>query len=167
VIGVRSQADSSNRRFIRDSAFTLGFELPPSHYPQANVAVTVELRNGPDSAPDRMLSVMHHLYSDDAAPKEGAPRTTARAASIALSRVYPNPVTDDMIHVSFRQSIESDVRVEITDVLGRSLKSWLYGIIHVGDQSLPVDVSGLRTGQYFLRVHAGETTVVQGFSVAR
>jgi hypothetical protein len=47
------------------------------------------------------------------------------------------------------------------------IRESVFGVIHFGYKTLPVDVSGLRTGQYFLRVHAAGTTQVQRFSVVR
>ena len=46
----------------RDSSFTLGFELPPSHWPQAEIAITVDVCNDPDSAPVRFLSVAAYVH---------------------------------------------------------------------------------------------------------
>ncbi|PPK85919.1 putative secreted protein (Por secretion system target) [Neolewinella xylanilytica] len=65
--------------------------------------------------------------------------------------VYPNP-THDRITVTYRQRRAGEIRTEVMDGLGRRVFSQRRGMQAAGNNSLPIDLSGIVAGTYYVRV---------------
>ena len=67
--------------------------------------------------------------------------------------IYPNP-TSSQVSIVFNWALESDLSVEVIDMLGRSLYN---GSIDAGDVSHTIDMSSITAGTYQLIVRDNET----------
>lgn len=114
-----------------DSSISIGFELPPSHYPEAEVKVSLELIDGPDADPNRSILAWQAMIPGGSTPKAAAQASRADRPAPLPIQVYPNPVMDDDASVAFFLDQATSVRIEIRDILGR--------VVHVlSDQYYPV-----------------------------
>ncbi len=73
--------------------------------------------------------------------------------------VFPNPAKD-LINVAFSGSIESDVRITMFTLEGRSVYSTQLEL-HQNQQILPINVSSLPAGIYFIQMNTGKESVVE------
>lgn len=69
----------------------------------------------------------------------------------ALNQNYPNPFNPSTT-ISFSLPRSSDARLEIFDLLGRTVESRDLGTLSAGDHALSFDASRLASGVYFYRV---------------
>ena len=69
-------------------------------------------------------------------------------------QVYPNP-TSGLISISLKNNV-SEVRVEITDVIGKAVI-----IKTLSDSKTDIDLSGYAKGVYFIKLSNGEETVTR------
>jgi hypothetical protein len=69
----------------------------------------------------------------------------------ALNQNYPNPFNPTTT-ISFTLPRSSDVRLEVFDILGRSVESRDLGYRSVGDHAVEYDASALSSGVYFYRL---------------
>jgi Secretion system C-terminal sorting domain len=84
----------------------------------------------------------------------------AAEAAVALS-VYPNP-TQDVASVAYRvQSGSQDVRVELVDLMGRTVKVLREATEAAGNKNLTFSKSDLATGTYMVRVQVGDQAVTR------
>lgn len=69
--------------------------------------------------------------------------------------IHPNPV-QDIVSMSCRLSIASEVQVEFVNILGQSLASLRYGTLSAGEQAFHFKIpDGIPAGMYLLRVRIG------------
>lgn|SRR5690606_16486846 len=80
-------------------------------------------------------------------------------------KVYPNPVQDEL-NLSYCVNKDSNVTIQIMDVLGNEIATLLSQKLTAGEQLNTFNItSRLNSGFYFLRVTAGNETVVKRISV--
>ena len=86
-------------------------------------------------------------------------------ASDAIEMVtYPNPFSESAI-IQFTLSKNSDVRFEIYDITGKSVRSINAGSFAAGENSFVITRGDLRTGMYILRMNAGNNSGIMRISV--
>ncbi len=81
----------------------------------------------------------------------------ASESEFTLAPLYPQPATQGTtLHYTLRS--EADLRIELVDVAGRSLRT-LHEATHVpaGQHSVHLRMDALPAGRYFLRVETGNT----------
>jgi nitrogen fixation-related uncharacterized protein len=79
-----------------------------------------------------------------------------KAASLNGSiSVSPNPARDQ-VTVSLRLEEAGTVRLSLIDMQGKAVRTTTTSEYSKGANAVPVDVSGLEKGIYFLKVQAGE-----------
>ena len=82
---------------------------------------------------------------------EVSPQT---AAALRIHGVHPTPAREQAtLHVEL--PVAATVRVKVHDLLGREIRSTVFGEYGPGFHYLPLDVSGLREGFYLITVEAG------------
>jgi hypothetical protein len=82
-----------------------------------------------------------------------------------MTGCYPNPFNGrTVLLVSLARS--RNVDIEITDILGRSVKRISAGQFQVGDHAFPVDLTGAASGVYFAGV-AGSPSLPQRLVLVR
>ncbi len=80
-------------------------------------------------------------------------------------KVYPNPVEDE-INLSYHISKDSNITIKIMDVLGNEISTLFSQKTSAGDQSNSFNISSrLKSGFYFIRLVAGQETVIKRISV--
>jgi hypothetical protein len=79
--------------------------------------------------------------------------------------VYPNPVQDGNLFLQIPESLQNNVSISISNVLGAMVKR----VQPESNFSNPVhvDLSGLNPGIYFVRVQSGQTEIVKKFNINR
>ena len=79
--------------------------------------------------------------------------------------VYPNPVQDGNLFLQIPESLQNNVSISISNVLGAMVKR----VQTESNFSNPVhvDLSGLNPGIYFVRVQSGQTEIVKKFNINR
>jgi hypothetical protein len=82
----------------------------------------------------------------------------------ALHQLYPNPVTSAMA-VSFDVPNVSLVKIEVYDLLGRTVATVADGIFEPGAHQVPFVVGELASGVYFCRLTAGRVSLTRTFHV--
>ncbi|MEZ4783577.1 MAG: T9SS type A sorting domain-containing protein [Candidatus Kapaibacterium sp.] len=80
----------------------------------------------------------------------------------------PNPVTSDVATLHFRLSHRTLLQVDILNNLGESVRSVVGGeLFPSGANQLTLPVSGLTSGEYFVRIKTSEGTISQKLTVVR
>lgn len=80
-------------------------------------------------------------------------------------KVTPNPV-EDQINISYYLNKDSNVTIKIMDVLGNEIATLLSQRLPAGEQNHSFAItSRLNSGYYFIRLIAGNETVVKRISV--
>ncbi len=79
---------------------------------------------------------------------------TAQAQTFALSQNYPNPFNPTTV-ISYQLATNSEVTLNIYDVLGREVKTLVNERQSAGDHSVAFSAKGLPSGVYFYRLQAG------------
>jgi len=90
-------------------------------------------------------------------------QSTVNSSSDLL--VYPNPVQDGNLFLQLPESLQSNTKISICNVLGALVKrvqadSNISTIVQI-------DLSGLNPGIYFVRVQSGQTEIVKKFNINR
>lgn len=100
----------------------------------------------------------YHVYLDQPIARSGDNNIGTATNDVAVARlqldVTPNPVAD-VLRVNFTLEQGQDIRVEVLDVNGRSLRVLFDGRRSAGAQSVDGSVAGLAGGIYFVRVTDG------------
>lgn len=97
--------------------------------------------------------------------------TWSRVVAIApiknkdLVLLYPNPVTGTTLQVQVKTGASSKIILQVQDVSGRIIRVQTLAGIGIGSTSIPVDVSGLPSGTYQLKIISDSNTSVKPFSV--
>ncbi len=72
-------------------------------------------------------------------------------SGFALSQNYPNPFNPSTT-ISFSLPRNSETRLEVFDLLGRTVESRDLGTLSAGDHAVSFDASRMASGVYFYRV---------------
>jgi Secretion system C-terminal sorting domain len=117
--------------------------------------------------PQPIADTLHYLVEwvggdqvDFCAPQ--GPQTAAdgpQAPAPLFAQVVPNPA-QGQAELQFALVKAADVRVTLSDLLGRTLQTHALGRTGVGTTRLPLALEGLAKGVYLCRVEAGEQSVV-------
>lgn len=90
----------------------------------------------------------------------------AVGAAIAITGVVPNPCSAaTTIHISLAE--RADVSLGLYDRLGRRALTLIDGVRAAGTHSLELDMSGLASGSYVLRLVAGDQSTTTPVTVLR
>jgi hypothetical protein len=85
--------------------------------------------------------------------------TLAPKAKGLTAKAYPNPA-HDVLTVDIEVEKKSDLTIELRDILGRLI--WASNALYTeGSLSLPIPLTGVVNGNYFLKVSNGLTTIQQ------
>ena len=80
-------------------------------------------------------------------------------------KVYPNPA-EDQINISYTLSKDANVTIKIMDVLGNEIATLLSQRLPAGEQNHSfVITSRLNSGYYFIRLIAGNETIIKRISI--
>jgi hypothetical protein len=78
--------------------------------------------------------------------------------------IYPNPVTDKL-NISFYMPDQNDVRVVVSDLVGKTIINKNEGVLNAGPQQFVLNTSRLTTGIYLVEISIGSTVYSQKVSV--
>lgn len=102
------------------------------------------------------------------ASRSGSPSSSAKTADFKVLnnvKVYPNPA-EDQITISYTLTKEANVTIKIMDVLGNEIATLLSQRLPSGEQNNSFNIaSRLNSGYYFIRVIAGNETVIKRISI--
>jgi hypothetical protein len=88
------------------------------------------------------------------------------ARTTALLQNYPNPFNPTTT-IDFDVASECQVRIDVSDVLGRTVATLVNGSQRAGRHSVVFDASGLPSGAYFYRMLAGTAIAVRKLAIVR
>lgn len=74
--------------------------------------------------------------------------------------IYPNPSHDNVI-LYFSLNSATTVKLSVTNILGQTVDTKIFGYLYPGDQALKYDVSYLKAGIYFFTVSDGNSRYVR------
>ena len=80
--------------------------------------------------------------------------------------ISPNPAKTET-ELSFSLEERSAIRVELFDVLGRSVKKVYTGMLDEGKHTYPVSISVLAEGMYYVRVTANDVVTTKSMRVVK
>jgi ELWxxDGT repeat protein len=95
-----------------------------------------------------------------------ANETSAAPQSVHLRTPHPNPA-QDRATVTFEIAEAGPVRVEVLDVLGRSVALLADGPVAAGEHTLTWEADALPSGLYLVRLTAGDAVQTQRLTLAR
>jgi len=75
-------------------------------------------------------------------------------------KVYPNPA-NNTINVAFTAVIDANAKINITDLTGRTISS--QSVNSFAGKTMPMDVSGIAPGVYFIKLSTANTVYVTKF----
>ena len=99
-------------------------------------------------------------------PVASEPEATP-GATAALSAVYPNPLAGEAVTVVLEMREGGNARIEVIDVLGRTVAVLTDGSVGAGTHELSFATRGLPSGVYFVRLTAGGATQTRKLTVVR
>lgn len=92
---------------------------------------------------------------------EGTTATTTLPATINRSIIYPNPAQEQATFEIESQVTANDLRLEVIDVAGRTLIASRVRALNIGLNQIPVNLTGLPSGNYFVRLSGSTGTLTQ------
>ncbi len=81
-------------------------------------------------------------------------RQEALPVSFMLAQNYPNPFNPTTV-VRYQLPVVSEVKLVVYDILGKEVATLVDGVEEPGYRSVEWDASGVPSGAYFCRLHAG------------
>ena len=117
-----------------------------------NVAVGGNWPGDPDETtefPQEMIVDYVRVYED--ATLTSSEEDLTLPSNIALNQNYPNPFNPST-EISFELPSQSDVRVEVYDMMGRRVATAANGTYPAGTHSVTFDASNLSSGTYIYRL---------------
>ncbi|MEO0858659.1 MAG: PA domain-containing protein [Bacteroidota bacterium] len=92
--------------------------------------------------------------------------TTTEAGTYRLASVYPNPVSTTA-QVGFTLPTAEQARVEVYDLLGRRVAVVAEGVRPAGTHTVTLDVTGLPSGVYVVRLATPSVALTERVTVVR
>ncbi|NMB80757.1 MAG: T9SS type A sorting domain-containing protein [Ignavibacteria bacterium] len=80
--------------------------------------------------------------------------------SVVLHQNYPNPFNPKTT-ISFSLPKEMEIKLEVFDLLGRSIKLLAEGKYHSGTHTLLFNAQGISSGIYFYRLTTGQSSITK------
>jgi hypothetical protein len=86
--------------------------------------------------------------------------------TIVLDQNYPNPFNPTTV-ISYQLPQNSDVRLEVFDMLGRKVATLVNGPISAGSHEIQFNANGLASGIYIYRLQMGNEVVMRRMSLVK
>lgn len=83
-----------------------------------------------------------------------------------LLRVYPNPVTEDQLHIEFTLEQASSGSIKIVNSLGLEVLTLVLQFVK-GKNIIDLDISSIPNGSYFLKINTGRGSRSSSFLINR
>jgi N-acetylneuraminic acid mutarotase len=87
-------------------------------------------------------------------------------AEFVLSQNYPNPFNPSTT-ISFALPVRADVKINLSDALGRSLGSIVNGSFEAGSHSVLFDARELPSGNYFMTMISGDVVLTRSMTLMK
>jgi len=94
-------------------------------------------------------------------------QSSVRELRIADFLITPNPLTGDVVNLSFTSLKEEKFSFAVYDVLGREVAVLGEKVYSAGKNSLPIAIGNVASGIYILRVSDGVLTKSLSFRVVK
>ena len=102
-----------------------------------------------------MMSVALWTAEEKSSSADSTSSETSQVESFDLEQNYPNPFNPSTT-IRFSLPTASDVKIEIFDLLGNSVKKLADNRYQAGVHTIKLDASDLSAGVYFYSMTAGE-----------
>jgi hypothetical protein len=116
-------------------------------------------------AADTLRYRLHQIDLDGSATTTAPITVVRRPGELELKPPFPNPV-QEQARVRFAVPGRQKAALRLYDTLGRTVRTLTEGPVN-GHQEIQVDLSGVPSGTYFLRLQAGDQTEMQQMTVVR
>ncbi|MBS1647907.1 MAG: T9SS type A sorting domain-containing protein [Bacteroidetes bacterium] len=126
------------------------------------INLTYKNGNNPDTAQIILASskstpsANSYLYIDNLSFAGSVSGIKTNNPSTVKVRIFPNPATDKVV-LTAHESVFSDTKIELFDILGKQVKSYTHKNIN---QDYTIPVSDLEKGMYFIQVTAGNDVFI-------
>jgi Secretion system C-terminal sorting domain len=87
--------------------------------------------------------------------------------SVASAEVAPNPITGDAAQLLINATESFEMSLRLTDATGRTIYTQNQVDIAAGEQVIPIEVSNLANGAYFLSLTVGNRTETKLVTIVR
>ncbi len=78
--------------------------------------------------------------------------------------IYPNPVDEILsIAITAPNKLDENIQVEVYNMVGNRVISNIENINPIGEQTVNIDLKGLRGGIYFIKLECNGTSMIQKF----
>jgi len=135
-----------------DTTIALGFELPPSYYPEAKTYLCIDVYGGAIEEPSRRLSSIINILSDESAGKRRAASAIRDGSPAPLSiQIYPQP-SNNQITINIRGLRGNDFTLELFDALGRRVHDHNFCHSASGAGHVQLDTRYFRSGVYYFSI---------------
>ncbi len=84
---------------------------------------------------------------------------------VSISSIYPNP-SRGFVKANFETKTTADVKVEVLNLIGQTVKTINFGNTAAGSYELPMDLTSLNPGVYMISITAGNSTTTQKLVIA-
>ena len=133
--------------------------------------VTVSITNGMVYINDAMVAVADIEADNGVVHVITAvltPSTSIREVSIdeAEFSVYPNPASE-FVNVSYKLLNESEVSLEMYDMLGQRVRIQDEGFLYEGTYNVEFPVNELESGMYLLIINTGDSQIANKVRVVK
>jgi hypothetical protein len=81
--------------------------------------------------------------------------------------ITPNPLTGDIVNVSFSSKSDEKLIFAVYDMLGREVASVKENIYPRGENSIPIQIGNVPNGVYILRITDGALVKSMSFRVVK
>ncbi|MCF8255175.1 MAG: T9SS type A sorting domain-containing protein [Bacteroidia bacterium] len=85
---------------------------------------------------------------------------------VSINKIFPNPSTG-LVKATFELTSNSDVTVNVVNLMGQTVKSMDFGKTAAGKYDLPMDLTSLTPGVYMISITAGNSTTTQKIVIAQ
>jgi hypothetical protein len=97
---------------------------------------------------------------------DGLTELGATPEDFTLAQNYPNPFNPTTV-ISYQLPVNSEVRLEVYDMLGRNVATLVDGRVAAGRHTVNFDASNLSSGVYLYRLQAGSQIMTRKLTILK
>ncbi|WP_282090008.1 glycosyl hydrolase family 18 protein [Aquimarina algiphila] len=111
--------------------------------------------------------ISHWFWEPTSASCSKATRlnTASQASKNMNVRIYPNPLSNNVLNLSVESNKISQINVRIFDIQGRMIKEIDLGKLNIGGSNFQLDASDLGKGSYLIYIISDQATKIKRFNV--
>jgi uncharacterized surface protein with fasciclin (FAS1) repeats len=107
------------------------------------------------AAPNGVVHIIDKVISEESGT--GALNVSDLSAVFGNTNVYPNPA-NNRATVSFELIESAEIEISVHEMTGRAVKSMRAGILPSGNQFVDLNLEGLNSGMYIVKINTGSAS---------